>query len=116
VGPLNLAFEADPGGGTRNPNKVTGSGLAQPFLGNFGTLGRNVIRMNGLTMFDWTMAKNFQVTEGMRVNFQAQFYNMFNNTQFSRPGTSIAAPQTFGYYQDTDTNSRNITLALRLIW
>jgi hypothetical protein len=116
VGPLNLNFTPNPGAGANNPNLVTGSGLAQPFIGNLGTLGRNVVRMNGLTMFDWTLAKNFQVTEGTKLNFQAQFYNMFNNTQFSRPGVTLSAPATFGYYQDTDTNARSVTLALRFIW
>jgi hypothetical protein len=116
VGPTNIQFSPDPGGGARNPNLVTNSGLAQPLLGNFGTLGRNAFRLNGLTLFDWNMAKDFTVTESMRVNFQAQMYNVFNNTQFSRPGTSLAAPANFGYYQDTDTNTRNFTLALRLIW
>ncbi len=116
VGPLNVEFSPDPGSGANNPNKVTNSGLAQPLLGNFGTVGRNVARLNGLTLFDWTLAKNFNLTEAMRLNFQAQMYNVFNNTQFSRPGITLSAPRNFGYYQDTDTNTRNFTLALRLIW
>lgn len=116
VGPLNLEFTPDPGGGSSNPNKITGSGLAQPLLGNFGNLGRNVVRLNGLTQFDWTLQKDVALGEAFIVRFQSQFYNVFNNTQFSRPGVTLSAPQSFGYYQDTDTNTRSVLLTLRLIW
>lgn len=115
-GPLNLTFAPNPGTVTAAQFKTTGSGLSQPLIGNFGTLGRNVIRLNGLTQYDATLQKDFVLTERVRIQAQSQFFNFFNNTQFSRPGVSLAAPAAFGYYQDTDTNSRNITLVLRLIW
>lgn len=112
----NLKFGPDPGSGAGNPNKVTNSGLAQPLLGNFGTLGRNVFRENGLTNFDWTLGKTAPITERVKLQFQAQIFNVFNNTSFSLLGRSLAAPQNFGYYQGTNTTARNITLNLRLIW
>ena len=115
-GPLNLTFEPNPGTVTAAQYKTTGSNLSQPLIGNYGTLGRNVIRINGLTQYDMTMQKDFVITERVRIQAQSQFFNFFNNTQFSRPGVSLAAPAAFGYYQDTDTNSRNITMVLRLIW
>ena len=115
-GPLNLKFLPNPGTVTQAQFKTVNSGLSQPLIGNFGTLGRNVIRVNGLTQYDATLQKDFVLTERFRIQAQSQFFNFFNNTQFSRPGVSLAAPAAFGYYQDTDTNSRNITLVLRLIW
>jgi hypothetical protein len=115
-GRLNLTFAPNPGTVTAADFKTTGSGLSQPLLGNFGTLGRNVIRINGLTQYDATLQKDFVLTERVRLQAQGQFFNLLNNTQFSRPGVSLAAPAAFGYYQDTDTNSRNITLVLRLIF
>jgi hypothetical protein len=116
VGPLNVAFEPDPGGGARNPNKIPSSGLAQPLLGNFGTLGRNVVRANGLTQYDWTLLKNFQITERFKLQFQAQMYNLFNNTSFSRPGQTLFSASNFGYYQDTSTNTRNMTMVMTLMF
>ncbi|MCU0247276.1 MAG: hypothetical protein MUC42_11920, partial [Bryobacter sp.] len=101
VGPLNLSLGPDPGTGAQNPNKVTNSGLAQPFLGNFGTLGRNVVRQNGLMQYDVTALKDFALTERFKLQLQGQFFNLFNN---------------IGYYQDTATNTRNITLVLRLMF
>ncbi len=115
-GPLNLTFAPNPGTVAAAQFKTTGSGLSQPLVGNFGTLGRNVIRVNGLTQYDSTLQKDFALTERVKLQAQSQFFNLFNNTQFSRPGVSLAAPAAFGYYQDTDTNSRNITMVLRLIW
>ncbi len=116
-GPLNLTFEPSRGGAaTGADQKVAASGLSQPFIGNFGTLGRNVIRMNGLTLYDMTLQKNFAIRERVTFQFQSQFSNLFNNTQFQSPGASLAAAGNFGYYQDTSTNSRVITLVARLIF
>jgi hypothetical protein len=117
VGPLNLTFEPARGGAAAGADqKIASSGLAQPFIGNFGTLGRNVIRMNGLTLYDMTLQKNFQIRERMTFQLQSQFANLLNNTQFQSPGASLAAPGQFGYYQDTATNSRTITLVARFIF
>ncbi len=115
VGPtVNLQLTPDSGG--TNPNKIGTSFLAQPLIGNFGTLGRHVIRQNGITQYDITALKNFAVSERFNVQFQGQIFNLFNNPSFSRPGQSLRAPANFGYYQDTNTNTRNITLVLRLIF
>ncbi len=114
VGPLNLTLTPDSGG--PQANKVTGSGLEQPLIGNFGTLGRNVLRQNGITQYDMNIQKDFKMRERYTLQFQAQVFNLFNQASFSRPGTSLRAPANFGYYQDTNTNTRNITLVLRFMF
>jgi hypothetical protein len=116
VGPINLEFEPNPGLGTLNPNRAAISGLEQPLVGNFGSLGRNAVRMNGLFQVDWTLGRAFVLTERLRTELQAQALNVFNNVAFTRPGIQLASPQTFGYYNETETDPRSITLALRLIW
>lgn len=116
TGPLNLNFAPNPGSVQASAYKTSASGLEQPLIGNFGTLGRNVIRQNGLTQYDLSLVKDFQVRERMRLQLQSQFANLLNNTSFSRPGASLASPNTFGYYQDTDTNARVITLVARFIF
>jgi hypothetical protein len=117
VGPLNLQFTPNPGG--TPANKVTNSGLAQPLVGHFGTLGRNAVRINGLNNFDWVLSKTFPVTERAHVQFQAQAYNVFNHTSFALISTgarTLSSPNVFGYYDGTQSESRNIQLNLRLIW
>jgi hypothetical protein len=118
VGPLNIHFDANPGLGTKNPNKIPTSGLAQPLVGHFGTLGRNVVRVNPLINTDWTLGKRFPVTERINLEFQAQMFNVFNNTTFNFGSSlnSLAAPATFGYYSGTDFAPRNVTLVMRLNW
>ena len=116
TGSLNLKFLPDPGSGANNPNLITNSNLSQPLLGQFGNLGRNVIRQNGLTQYDLNIMKNIPVTERVNMQFQAQMFNLLNNTSFSRPGQLLSGPANFGYYQDTDTNSRAMTFILRVIF
>jgi len=118
VGPLNVRFTPNPGGDA-TANKVTNSGLAQPLVGHFGTFGRNVLRINGLNNFDWTLGKRFPVTERINIEFQAQAFNVFNHTSFallSPNARNIATPAAFGYYDGTQSESRNMQLNLRLIW
>lgn len=116
VGPLNLHFSPNPGAGSANPNKVIGSGLAQPLVGQFGTLGRNVVRLNPLIQSDMAVGRDFKIKERITFRLQMQVFNVFNNTTFSSPGLTLSAPATFGYYGGTDTNSRRVALTGRLIW
>ena len=115
VGPLIVKLQPDPGSTVR-PNLETGSGLAAPGFATFGSLGRNVLREDPLIDSDMTLGKTFNLTERIHLQYQAQVLNVFNNTTFSRPGLTLSAPKTFGYYQNTDTNSRNMVMTLRLRW
>jgi len=116
VGPINLHFEPDTL--ADNPNKVTGSGLAQPLIGHFGNLGRNVLRLNPLVNADMALGKDFKITEQLTTRLQWQVFNVFNGTTFNLGGSvwRMSAPATFGYYQATDTNSRNMLLTLRFLF
>jgi hypothetical protein len=116
VGPINVHFTPNPGAGAGNPNLVPGSGLAQPFVGQFGNLGRNVVRLNPLIQSDMVVGRDFKIRERFTFRLQMQVFNVFNNTTFSSPGLSLSAPTTFGYYGGTDTNSRRVALTGRLIW
>jgi hypothetical protein len=117
IGPLHVALQPNPGGGANNPNLITNSGLAQPLVGQFGSLGRNVLRLNPLIQSDMALSRIFSLKpERMKFKIQAQFFNLFNNTTFSLPGVSLSSPSTFGYYSGTDTNSRRIALLARLTW
>jgi hypothetical protein len=98
----------------RNTN-TSGYPLVQPLLGNVGNLGRNAIRLNGLTNFDWVILKNTQVNENLNVQFRSEFYNVFHNTSFAQFDNNLSST-SFGTYQGTDTTPRQIQFALKLIW
>lgn len=99
---------------------ATSLGLSQPLVGNFGTLGRNVLRLNGQLNFDWNVYKNFRFSE--RVNFQlrSEFYNIFNQHAFLAMGNPNAviniASSQFGQYTQVSQNPRVIQVAARVVF
>jgi hypothetical protein len=93
-------------------------GLTQPFLGNFGTLGRNVLRLNGQNQFDWNIFKNFHFSENAGRYFQirSEFYNIFNQHAFLSMSSSSITSSTFGQYTSVSQNARTIQVAARLVF
>jgi hypothetical protein len=57
---------------------ATSLGLSQPLLGNYGTLGRNVLRLGGQVNFDWDIYKNFHINDKINFQLRGEFYNIFN--------------------------------------
>jgi hypothetical protein len=124
-GPVN--FEPRPSGSAGAPNGLNTDsvqtisayaasiGLSQPLLGNFGTMGRNVLRLNGERNFDWNFYKSFRFAERSYVQFRAEFYNMFNNTSFQEADRTLTSG-TFGQYQVVGQNARFIQMGLRLVF
>jgi len=90
-------------------------GLSQPLLGNFGTMGRNVLRLNGERNFDWNIFKNFSVSENVKFQIRGEFYNLFNNTSFQQAQGTITAPD-FGQYNVVGQDARTIQLGVRFVF
>lgn len=90
-------------------------GLSQPLLGNFGNLGRNTHRLNGEVNFDWNVYKNTQITERVKFQVRAEFYNIFNNVAFQDVNRNIAGA-AFGQYTTTAHDSRNMQVGGRVIF
>jgi len=62
----------------------------EPTPGTFGTLGRNTGRGPGLATVDFSAFKNFVMpwSEAHKVEFRAEFFNLFNRANLSNPNTS----------------------------
>jgi hypothetical protein len=73
----------------------TGAFPIQP-VGEFGNSGRNVIEGPGFNNFDFSLIKKTTITETVYVEFRAEFFNLFNRTNFGGPGIIANAPATFG--------------------
>jgi len=100
-------------------NYALSLGLSQPLLGNFGNLGRNVLRINGQTNFDVSLFKNFHVTERVTVQLRGEGYNMLNQHSFQGVTSSNLPPITstaFGQYNSVAQGSRFGQLAARIIF
>ncbi|MGH9854177.1 MAG: hypothetical protein ACREBD_30405, partial [Blastocatellia bacterium] len=100
---------------TRVATYADSLGLSQPLLGNFGTLGRNVFRLNGERNFDCNVYKNFNVTESAKFQIRAEFYNMFNNTSFQEISRIITATD-FGQYNVVGQDARIIQFGARFVF
>ncbi len=89
--------------------------FAQPALGMFGNAGRNVVRAAGLNNTDASLFKNFRGVLGREssgLQFRAEFYNIFNHTQWSAFRTSFGSSD-FGA-ATAARDARDIQLGLRL--
>ena len=91
-----------------------------------GNLGRNSIVGPGLSKLDFSVFKNNQVkriSESFNVQFRAEIFNILNQTNFASPtGNLIVFDQhglavpSAGLITATQTTSRQIQVALKLIW
>jgi hypothetical protein len=74
------------------------------------------LRADGTHHADVTLAKNFPLTERLRMQFRAEAYNVTNTPQFSPPGLTIGNAD-FGQINGTRFNDRrNIQLGLKLLF
>ncbi len=55
----------------------------------FGNAGRGTLRSPGLSNFDFSVHKNFAITERQNLQFRAEFFDFFNQAVFNNPGTRI---------------------------
>lgn len=82
---LNLSAFAVPCTFLPNPN---GSGLAAqciPGTQHTGTMGRNSLIGPNFRQFDFSIFKNTSITEKLKVQFRAEFYNLPNHPNFASP-------------------------------
>jgi len=59
---------------------------ANPALATYGTLPRNYFRGPGYINFDLAFSKTTDITERMKFEFRAEFFNIFNHANFTNPG------------------------------
>jgi hypothetical protein len=92
-----------------------------------GDLGRNSIIGPGLSKLDFSVFKNNyirRISENFNAQFRAEIFDIFNRANFGSPTDNLAAfdqngvpqSQTIGLLDSTQTTSRQIQFALKLIW
>ena len=121
--------------GTERPDRIPGISLTPPGgrtvaewinpaafalpAGEFGTAPRNLISGAGTWQIDMGAGKTFPLSERGRLEFRAEFFNIFNHPTFALPynvvGTSSFGQilSTFGSTLGFGVN-RQIQLALKL--
>lgn len=91
-----------------------------------GNLGRNTIIGPGLVNVDFSLVKNSKIpriSENFAVQFRAEFFNVFNHTNFAPPVDNLEALDPsgnpvpgFGQIDATQTPNREIQFALKFTW
>jgi hypothetical protein len=80
----------------------------------FGTAGRNIALGPRYSNWDFSVFKNFRVTESKDFQFRAEFFNILNHTNFRLPDSDISSP-TFNTIQAA-LPPRVIQLALKFLF
>ena len=61
---------------------------ADPSLATYGTYPRNFLRAPGYINFDLAFAKTTPINERLKLEFRAEFFNIFNHANFLNPGVT----------------------------
>jgi hypothetical protein len=91
-----------------------------------GNMGRNIVIGPGLSKLDLSVFKNNyipRISESFNAQFRAEIFNIFNRANFASPTDNLVAfdqngqrIQSAGLIDSTQTTSRQIQFALKLIW
>jgi hypothetical protein len=103
----------------RNPNLSRGTrtidrwfdteAIQNAVPGRFGNAGKGIIQGSGVNNWDVNFSKNFLFRERHRVQFRAEFFNLFNHAQFDDPVLQPAVRNAAG--QLLNPNAGRITSA-----
>lgn len=86
--------------------------FSNPGAGSIGNMGRNAFYGPSYTDFDFSLQKNFLVTENKRFQLRADFFNLFNHPNFGLP-TSNLGSSAAGTITSMNGNPRLMQLGLR---
>lgn len=101
------------------------AGFALPAPGTLGNLQRDFLAGPGIVNMDYSVIKETQIKERVRLQFRAEFFNLFNHANFALPNSNAfvqtanggGAPNpTFGKITGTTTSSRQIQFALKVLF
>ncbi len=98
-----------------NPNAFT-----VPAVGTFGTLGRGVYTGPALADVDMSVFKNTDLSERVKLQFRAEFFNLLNRTNLGTPNATVfsgtAISSSAGLITTLATTPRQIQFGLKLIF
>ena len=80
-----------------------------------GTSGRNILRGPGFSNLDFSLFKNFSMTERIKSQVRLQAYNLTNTPHFANPNADLSQASNFGHITTTIPFSyRQVELGLRI--
>lgn len=82
-----------PGSASTTAGQALNSYLAQ--FCHYGSAGQGILEGPGFKNVDYSLIKNTQVTEKLKVQFRAEIFNIFNTPQFGTPNAGLNAATAF---------------------
>lgn len=79
-----------------------------------GSAGRNILTDRGFVNLDFSVLKDFPVTERVRTQFRAEAFNLTNTPNFGTPGSTLGATN-FGIISSAG-RPRNLQFGLKIIF
>jgi hypothetical protein len=70
-------------------HRLTASLFTSNAVGTFGNSGKDILPGPHLFNTDFALIKDTPVTERTKVQFRAEFFNIFNNVNFGTPSNSV---------------------------
>ena len=98
-------------------NYFNPAGFSDPGYGYFGNSGPYVAGLNGFGNASENLAiyKDFKISERMKLQIRAEFFNVFNRHYFDNPDTSLSSPY-FGNVKSVGGSPRVGQLGARFEW
>ena len=114
---VNPAFTGKlyPGGNTaqRAAQYFNPNAFSAPAYGTVGNASRDSLVGPGYSDWDFSLLKSTQLTAHTRLQFRAEFFNIFNRVQFGYPGQSLGS-SSFGVITTQLNSPRLVQFALKL--
>ena len=124
--PTISADRANIGIGGQRPNRLATGKLDNPTVEKwfdvsafvlpaqftYGNSGANILREDRFKTFDFSIFKQFRITEGSKLQFRAEAFNVTNTASFAIPATAIDTT-TAGRVTSTASQPRQIQFALK---
>jgi hypothetical protein len=90
--------------------------FAAPPQFSFGNIGRNLLRSDGITNFDFSAFRAFALPwEGKRIEFRAEAFNAFNHVDYAPPVANLSNP-AFGRVTGEASRPRQLQLGLKILF
>jgi hypothetical protein len=107
-------------GALRNCAAGDNPAWAIPPAGQFGSVGRNTLRGDGLKNFDFGIYRGFKITENQSLQFRTEVFNLTNHPNFFFPERNLSST-AFGTisraaFQSQTGAQRQIQFALKYVF
>jgi acyl-coenzyme A thioesterase PaaI-like protein len=90
--------------------------FVDPAFGTFGDSGRNIITTANQLNIDTSLFKDFRITEGKKLQFRSEFFNMINHPNFRSSSLNVRYYQASAGQYSEAWPSRQIQFALKFIY